>query len=55
MSKYNYDKKALKGLGVAAFLNEVKVREKHIAQGEDTIPIKSVAPACTIWRRNKHH
>ncbi|MDO4938875.1 MAG: iron-sulfur cluster-binding domain-containing protein [Lachnospiraceae bacterium] len=31
MGKYNYDKSALKGLGVGDFLNEVKVREAHIA------------------------
>ena len=32
MAKYNYDKSALKGLGVGAFLNEVKVREAQIAK-----------------------
>ena len=31
MGKYNYDKSALAGLGVGDFLNEVKVREAHIA------------------------
>ena len=38
MAKYNYDKKALKGLGVGAFLGEVKTREAHIAQGAETLP-----------------
>lgn len=38
MAKYNYDKSVLKGLGVSAFLNEVKVRKQHIAKGENTIP-----------------
>ena len=32
MAKYRYDKAALRGLGVGAFLGEVKEREKHIAQ-----------------------
>ena len=32
MSKYNYDKSALKGLGVGAFLGEVKLRESKIAE-----------------------
>ena len=44
MAKYNYDKKALKGLGVGAFLNEVKVREAHIAQGENSIPTSIYNP-----------
>ena len=35
MAKYNYDKSALKGLGVGAFLSEVKVREAHIAAAGD--------------------
>ena len=38
MAKYNYDKKALKGLGVGAFLGEVKTREAHIAQGSEELP-----------------
>lgn len=38
MAKYNYDKSVLKGLGVGAFLNETKVREQHIAQGDNSIP-----------------
>ena len=38
MAKYNYDKSALKGLGVGAFLNEVKVREAHIAAAGDEMP-----------------
>ncbi len=32
MAKYNYDKSVLKGLGVGAFLGEVKLREQHIAE-----------------------
>ena len=35
MAKYNYDKSTLKGLGVGAFLSEVKVREAHIAAGDE--------------------
>lgn len=38
MAKYNYDKSALKGLGVGAFLGEVKVREAHIAAAADDMP-----------------
>ena len=38
MAKYNYDKSALKGLGVGAFLSEVKVREAHIAAAGDEMP-----------------
>ena len=44
MSKYNYDKSILKGLGVGDFLNEVKVREAHIAKGENTIPTSTYNP-----------
>ena len=44
MSKYNYDKSLLKGLGVGAFLNEVKLREEHIANGADTIPTSIYNP-----------
>ena len=44
MSKYNYDKSALKGLGVSDFLNEVKVREAHIAEGENTTPTSIYNP-----------
>lgn len=44
MSKYNYDSKALKGLGVGPFLSEVKVREQHIAQGANTIPTSIYNP-----------
>ena len=36
--KYNYDKKLLKGLGVGAFLGQVKLREKKIAEAPDTMP-----------------
>lgn len=38
MAKYNYDKKALKGLSVGPFLNEVKVREAEIAKGSEELP-----------------
>lgn len=38
MAKYNYDKSVLKGLGVGPFLNEVKVRQEHIARGETKVP-----------------
>ncbi|MBQ0037157.1 MAG: iron-sulfur cluster-binding domain-containing protein [Clostridiales bacterium] len=38
MAKYNYDKKSLKGLGVGAFLGEVKTRNAHIEAAEATIP-----------------
>ncbi len=38
MAKYNYDKSALKGLGVGAFLGEVKVREAKIAEADDHMP-----------------
>lgn len=38
MSKFNYDKKALKGLTPGAFLGEVKERIKHIEAAEATIP-----------------
>ena len=44
MAKYNYDKSILKGLGVSDFLNEVKVREAHIAEGENTIPTSIYNP-----------
>ena len=44
MPKYNYDKSVLSGLGVSDFLNEVKVREKHIAQGENSIPTSIYNP-----------
>ena len=36
--KYNYDKKLLKSLGVGAFLGQVKLREKKIAEAPDTMP-----------------
>ena len=36
--KYNYDKKKLKGLGVGAFLGQVKLREKMIDQAPATLP-----------------
>lgn len=39
MAKYNYDKKALKGLGVGAFLGEVKVREAKIAEASEDMPV----------------
>ena len=35
---YNYDKSALKGLGVGAFLGEVKTRNAKIAEAPDTMP-----------------
>ena len=38
MGKYNYDKKALKGLGVGAFLGEVKTRNAVIDAAPDTMP-----------------
>ena len=38
MSKYNYDKSFLKGLGVGAFLNETKVRKAHIDAGKAEMP-----------------
>ncbi len=38
MAKYNYDKKGLKGIGVGAFLGEVKTRNKHIEAAPDTLP-----------------
>lgn len=38
MSKFNYDKKALKGLTPFPFLGEVKERVKHIEEAEATIP-----------------
>lgn len=44
MAKYNYDKSVLKGLGTKAFLNEVKVRQEHIAAGENTIPTSVYNP-----------
>ena len=37
--KYNYDKKALKGLGVGAFLGQVKLREKMIDAAPTTPPV----------------
>ena len=38
MAKYNYDKKALAGLGVGAFLGEVKLREQHIEAAKAVMP-----------------
>lgn len=38
MGKYNYDKSVLSGLGVGAFLGEVKLREKHIEEADATAP-----------------
>ncbi len=38
MSKYNYDKKGLKGLTPFPFLGEVKERVKHIEAAEASIP-----------------
>lgn len=38
MAKYYYSKKPLKGLGVGAFLNEVKLREAEIAKAPDSLP-----------------
>ncbi len=38
MAKFNYDKSALKGIGVGAFLGEVKVREEHIAAAGTKMP-----------------
>ena len=37
--KYNYDKKLLKSLGVGPFLGQVKLREKMIAEADDTPPV----------------
>lgn len=37
--KYNYDKKLLKSLGVGPFLGQVKLREKMIAEANDTPPV----------------
>lgn len=39
MAKYSYDPAVLKGLGVGAFLGEVKVREAHIAAAPETDPV----------------
>ncbi len=36
MAKYNYNKSGLKGLGVGAFLGEVKVRNQHIEAAPNT-------------------
>jgi len=36
--KYNYDKKALKGIGVGAFLGQVKLRNKMIEAGSTELP-----------------
>ncbi len=44
MSKYNYDPKALKGLGVGPFLNEVKTRDEQIAKGDNSIPTSIYNP-----------
>ena len=38
MAKYNYDKKALKGLGVGKFLGETKLRNKMIKNAPATMP-----------------
>jgi len=38
MSKYNYNKKALKGLTPGPFINQVKVRNEKIEAAPDTIP-----------------
>lgn len=37
MGKYKYDKKYLKGLGVGAFLKQVKVRNQHIEAASDEL------------------
>lgn len=37
MVKYNYSKKYLKGLGVGAFLGQVKLRNKHIEEASDEL------------------
>lgn len=44
MAKYNYDKKALKGLGVGAFLNETKLRASELAKGDNSIPTSIYNP-----------
>lgn len=44
MAKYNYDKSVLSGLGVGAFLNEVKVRKEHIEKGGTDIPTSIYNP-----------
>lgn len=54
MSKYNYDKAALKGLGVGPFLGEVKLREAKIAEApaED---IKSIFNANIVAKTLHPH
>lgn len=37
--KYNYDKKALQGLSVGPFLNQVKLRTQKIEEAPDTMPV----------------
>ena len=37
MGKYHYSKKYLKGLGVGAFLGQVKLRNKHIEEASDEL------------------
>ncbi|MDO4940841.1 MAG: iron-sulfur cluster-binding domain-containing protein [Erysipelotrichaceae bacterium] len=54
MSKYNYDSKYLKGLGVGDFLNETKVRAKHIAEGENTIPTSIYNPNIIAKQLHPH-
>lgn len=44
MAKYNYDKKALKGLTPFPFLGEVKTRTQAIEAAEDTIPTSTFNP-----------
>ncbi len=44
MAKYNYDKKALKGLTPFPFLGEVKTRTKAIEEAPDTIPTSFYNP-----------
>lgn len=50
MAKYNYDRSGLKGLGVGAFLGEVKVREAKIAAAGDEMP-RSIFNANILARR----
>lgn len=52
MAKYNYNKEALKGLGVGAFLGEVKVRNAKIEAAPDTMP-KSIFNS-NILAQNLH-
>lgn len=54
MGKYNYDKSALKGLGVGPFLNEVEERNHHI-DAADTTPPQSIFNANKIAAKLHPH